>query len=127
MKVPLLALLLTGVAQGGISVIEPAEVGHETWVTVTNQDVPAPGETVTVVHRPGIAGEHEIAIGITDAMGRVRWTPSSAGLSTVHADGHILRLHVHSLLPPPSAVTMLGLITMGGLASLIYGLRRRKE
>ena len=61
----------------------PALIGAEVVIAVTDeQGDPAGGETVRVVHRPGLAGEREVAVGITDGRGRVRWTPDASGDST---------------------------------------------
>jgi hypothetical protein len=71
----LLIFVLGPSSEAAITLEEAPRLGHETWLTITRDEAPTGGETVTVVHRPGIVGEEEIAIGITDARGRVRWTP----------------------------------------------------
>ena len=117
---------LLGSAHGSILVEEPPELGVSNWITVTSGDRPVGGETVSVVHRPGIAGEQEIAVGITDARGRVRWTPARSGVTTIQAGPRRDTIHVTAVIPPPEAITLLGLIIMAGLGSLLYGLRLRR-
>jgi hypothetical protein len=60
-------------------------VGVPGLVTVHRDGLPAAGVTVRVVHRPGLGGEREAAIGITDGLGRVRWTPELPGVSALRA------------------------------------------
>ena len=102
----------------------PAEA-VDNWITVTHEVTPAPGETVTVVYRPGIVGEQEVAIGITDARGRVRWSPSRGGVATVHAGQQQLTLRVGRSSPPSSVLTLLSLLTLLAIGSGAFGFRKR--
>ena len=110
-------------ASGAILVEEEPQLGVTTWVTVLSDEHPVAGETVSVLHRPGIAGEQEIAVGITDARGRVRWTPARAGVTIIQAGSRETVAQVRADFPPPEAITLLGLIIMAGLGSLLYGLK----
>lgn len=123
----LLLFWLLASAEASIVVGEDPQLGVESWVTVSSSEQPVAGATVSVIHRPGIAGEIEIAVGITDASGRVRWTPARRGVTTIQAGPRQTTVRVASPLPPPEAITLLGLIIMAGLASLLYGLSVRRS
>jgi hypothetical protein len=123
----LLLFWLLANAHGSITLGDAPQVGVETRITVTSEEQPLAGETVSVIHRPGIAGETEIAVGITDATGRVRWTPARPGVTTIQAGQRRETLRVGASFPPPSAITLLGLILMAGLGSLLYGLKARRS
>ena len=61
-------------------------VGEPVSLQVTGPDQhPQAGQTVRVIHRPGLAAEQEQAIGITDARGTVEWTPALPGVARVRA------------------------------------------
>jgi hypothetical protein len=117
---------LTFDAYGSIVVEDEPRVGVSTWISVASDERAVAGETVSVVHRPGIAGEQEIAVGITDASGRVRWSPKRPGVTIIQAGPRRLTTQVSASFPPPEAITLLGLIIMAGLSSLLYGLRLRR-
>jgi hypothetical protein len=103
----------------------PAMFGVEVVIAVTDErGDPAGGETVRVVHRPGLAGEREVAVGITDGRGRVRWTPDAAGVARVRAGDEILPVRVQGPVPPAVPV-LIGLLAAGGLLALGLGLSRR--
>ena len=125
MKALLLVLLVTRPALASITVDAAPIEGVDNWVTVQQGETPAAGETVTVVHRPGIVGEQEIAIGITDARGRVRWSPERGGVSTIHAGSQQYTLTVQRATAPASILTILTLLIMLALGSIVYGFRKR--
>ena len=78
-------VLMAALAMAEITLENEAVEGQPNVVVLTDiNGRPRGGETVRVVHRPGLSGEREVAIGITDGLGRVRWTPDLAGLSLIH-------------------------------------------
>jgi hypothetical protein len=78
--------LLAGASLAAVTFEVPPVQAVETVVIATRTDgEPLAGATVRVVYRPGLAGEHEQAIGITDGRGRITWTPSDAGIAVVKA------------------------------------------
>jgi len=92
-------------------------------VTVTDDaEHPLPGQTVRVVHRPGLALEQEQAIGITDARGQVEWTPAASGLATVRAGSHTHAVQVRGPFPTTTLIAGL-LVLVLGLGSIGWGLR----
>lgn len=110
---------------------EPEPVaGAETVILVTDDlSRPEPGATVQVVHRPGLAGERQVAIGITDSRGRVLWTPELGGVARVRAGEASVDVVVARSALPAGTATLLGLLFAGGLAAVLYGFtphRRRR-
>lgn len=100
----------------------PPVLGEETVLAVLDDDGhPRAGETVRVIHRPGLTAEREFAIGITDGRGRVRWTPQMAGIARIRAGDEPLELRVGWSLAPTSIPLLLGLLGLGGLVALGYG------
>lgn len=85
------------------------------------------GETVRVVHRPGLAGSHELAIGITDGRGRVRWTPAEGGLARLRAGDQVLDLRIEPRRRPDLTVSMLAAVALlgAGLLGFSVGYRPR--
>ncbi len=105
----------------------PPVLGVETVVSVTSEaGLPERGQTVRVVHRPDMHAEREVAIGITDARGRVRWTPEWPGVAEIRADESTRRLHVRTVSAgvPPSIHATLALVVVGSFLALGFGLRR---
>src|SRR5690606_23043937 len=83
---PVILPWLASLAWASITIEDPPRPGEETVVVVTDDaGRPRAGETVRVIHRPGLGGEREVAVGITDARGRVRWTPQMDGVTIVRA------------------------------------------
>ncbi len=100
----------------------PPEVGAESVITVTDDlGRIQPGATVQVLHRPELDGERQIAIGITDSRGRVRWTPELAGVARVRAGDIAEPVVVGRPGPPPTAVTLLALLLAGAAGGTVYG------
>ena len=81
------------------------------------------GRTVTVVFRPGLAGERELAIGITDGRGRVRWTPESGGHTVVHAGAETRDVVVRHAATPLRTLVPLLLLILASLGAMVLGLR----
>ena len=110
----------------GVTSNAPPALGAETVLVVTDDaGVGQPGETVRVVHRPGLAGERELAIGITDTYGRVRWTPEIGGIAVVRAGDASTRIRIEPQSLPPSSITLLILLAIAAVAAMGYGLRPR--
>jgi hypothetical protein len=100
----------------------PPAVGEETMIVVRNDlGDSRGGETVRVVHRPGLSGEQELAIGITDGRGRVRWTPRTEGVAWVRAGDEIARVRVEGSDGPPVIPFLVALLLFGGAGALAYG------
>jgi hypothetical protein len=120
-------LLLTAIAHAGI-VFEPApQLAEETVLTVLDeQQQPVAGATVRAFHREGLAQARELAIGITDIRGRVKWTPAEAG--PVRVDASKLSAEVFVAWPAPPADTVIPwlLIPLAGLPMLWLGRPRRR-
>lgn len=118
--------LAIGLASAAV-VLEPEPVeSMESVLTLTDADGrPRSGETVRVLHRPGLAAEQEQAIGITDARGQVRWTPSRAGVAHVRAGDEVRPVHVTAARLRPDVPLLVALLLLGGLAAIGYGVRPR--
>jgi len=115
-------------AEASVSLEAPPKVGQATVVLVQGDgDRPRSGETVRVVHRPGLAGAEEQAIGITDGRGRVRWTPSAPGVATVRAGDETHAVHVAPASPRVDTWLLLGLLTLAGIGSLVGGTWQRRS
>ena len=113
------------VALAGVHFEAPPAAGVETIVAVTDAaDQPAPGETVRVVHRPGLTGEEDLAIGITDGRGRVRWTPTQGGIAVVRAGDERLPVEVAGGVGAAAAPWLALFVAGGGLIGV--GWRRRR-
>jgi hypothetical protein len=112
-----------GVASAAVTLDEaPAREGTESVLLVTDEaGDPRSGETVRVVHRPGLAGEKELAVGITDGRGRVRWTPEASGITRIRAGEEIEVIRVATVGLPTTPIVVLGLIGAAGLGALGYG------
>ena len=110
-------------SMAGISVDPPPAVGTESVVVLTDSEGrPGAGETVRVVHRPGMAGEAEIAIGITDTRGKVRWKPGVPGLSVVRVGRETTEVRVGRAEWPAGIVTLVLLLVAASLLALLNGL-----
>lgn len=114
-------------ARASIEVEASPKEAVETVILVTDElGDPASGETVRVVHRPGLAGERELAIGITDGRGRVRWKPEQEGLALLRAGEQTTKLHIEAHSPPITSLVLLGLLVTAGLGASLYGLLGRR-
>ena len=115
-------IALVAAAWAHVEFETPPVEGEET-VIVVQDDLgdPRSGQTVRVVHRPGLSGEQELAIGISDGRGRVRWTPRSAGVAWVRAGDEVARIRVGGSAGAPVIPVLVGLLLLGGAAALGYG------
>lgn len=113
-------------ARAEIVVEVPPYQGIETVILVTDEaGESASGETVRVIHRPGLGGERELAIGITDGRGRVRWKPEQGGVALLRADEQTLRVQITPSALPVATLVLLALLAAAGLLSLAGGLLGR--
>lgn len=102
--------------------------GVEVVVDVTEASGdPASGETVRVVHRPGLAGSRELAIGITDGRGRVRWTPAEGGVVRLRAGEQVLDLRVVPSRRPDLTVSVLAALGLLASGMLLFALGYRSR
>ncbi len=119
----MIALVLMSLAQAATELEVPAEVGVETVVRVTDTEGHSrAGETVRVLYRPGLSGEQELAIGITDGRGRVRWTPEVPGIAQLRAGDERIALSVARSTAPTATWVLLGLLSLAGVVPLLWGL-----
>jgi hypothetical protein len=103
---PLCWLLSVGLGWATVSAEPPPRVGVESTLTVLDDaGAPVPGATVRALHREGLAGARELAIGITDAEGQVRWTPKLGGPTLVEAGNQ--RQHELVAWDQPPAETLI--------------------
>jgi hypothetical protein len=120
-----LLVLALSVALAAVTPESAPRLGLEVVVLVAEGDQPRAGETVRAVHRPGLHSETEVAIGITDSRGRVRWTPERAGLAELRAGTDSRRVLVASRAPMGAQV-MLVLLFLASFAATMLGLRVRE-
>jgi len=114
--------LLSTLAMASVELESPPVVGEPTVVKVLDDDDrPRSGETVRVVHRPGLAGEEEQAIGITDGRGRARWTPSTPGVAVIRAGDERQPAMVATSSPRVDTWLLIGLLAAAGLAAIGVG------
>ena len=116
-----------GIAHAEIAFEGRPRDGVETTITVLRDGEPGTGETVRVVARPGLAGSREIAVGITDGRGRVRWTPQGAGLVTVRAGDETLPVLVEAVAIPPSTGLLGAVLAATTVALLLAGFLPRRS
>jgi hypothetical protein len=122
-----LAVLLGAPADAAVATEAEPHQGTETAITLTDADgQPASGETVRVVHRPGLAGEQELAVGITDGRGRVKWTPSQPGVTRIRAGDQVLLVRVAPAAVGASTPVSLGLLAAIALGALLWGFAERR-
>ena len=120
----------------GPAVAEPVErlsfspdpaAGIETTISVRDADGEAdPGETVQVLHRPGLDGERQVAIGITDSRGRVTWTPAISGVAVVRAGTDTQPVAIRWSETPPTTAILLALLACSAMGALGYGVLPRR-
>lgn len=121
----MIALLLLGtVFAGDLLVVEPSpSAGHETYVTVTDDlGRPVVGATVMSSWRPGLAASREQTLGVTDSLGRIRWTPDSSGVVVLSTSGASAPMRVDGAVPGDTLalLVLLGVVASGAAA---YGAR----
>ncbi len=94
---------------------------ESTLLLVDAQERPVPGATVQVVHRGGLGGERQRAIGITDSRGRVRWTPELPGVAEVRAGDARRPVAIAWSRRPVGTLAALALLVLAGLGFAGYG------
>lgn len=98
-------------------------VGEGVVITVVDDlSRPVRGATVRAIHRAGLPGERDLAIGLTDARGRVTWTPEQAGTTVVRTRRDQALTHVRRDGPPISTLVLLGVLGVLGLGATGWGL-----
>ncbi len=113
---------LLAAARAGISLDADPVVGSEVEIAVTDEfGDPRTGETVRVHHGPGLASERELAVGITDGRGRIRWTPSVPGVAELLVGTEPLRVRVTPREPPITSALMTALTALAGLVAALAG------
>ena len=121
--------LLASLAFAEIVVEPPPAAGVETAVTVLDDlSRPISGATVRAVARPGLDGERDLAVGLTDNRGRVYWTPGRGGPYLLQVRTETKRVHVaYDGADNESMVLLIALGIIGLLASVIGLWPRRRE
>lgn len=110
-----------------VTIEPPPQVGLQSMVLVLDElERPEPGVTVQVVHRPGLAGERQQAIGITDSRGVVRWTPHHGGVATLRAGDRRLPMVVAWQHTPLGTWVLLVLLGVAALGFAGYGVSSRR-
>ena len=100
---------------------EPVQ-GKDVLITILDDAGRArEGIGVRVVHRPGLRGETQLALGLTDSLGRVRWTPETGGTATLHAGRDTLDLRVVPAALPSTTLTWLILSWLTALGATGFG------
>ncbi|MFK7931323.1 MAG: hypothetical protein AB8H79_24280 [Myxococcota bacterium] len=124
-------LLFSSLALAVLQVEAPPQAGTEVAITLLDDlSRPVAGATVRAIYREGISEERDLAVGLTDARGRVYWTPKQGGPVVLRAKRDELRVNVAYGWPPltPIAVGIpVGTLGMGLLAFGLWGSRRRKR
>lgn len=118
--------LLFSVSRAEIVVEGSPRVGEELVLHITDARLAdAGGETVRVTHHPGGPHAFERAINITDARGRVRWTPEAGGVAELRAGPQVLRIQVERSELPQTPLALSVLLLVTGLGAMGAGFRRR--
>ena len=111
-------------ALAGVDITPSPVAGEASVVVATGADGdPRVGQTVTVVHRVGLPGEDEVAIGITDARGRVEWTPREGGVSELQVGDERLRISVGWAHRPQQTLLLISLLLFAGMGAIGYGVQ----
>ena len=98
---------------------------HEVTITLVDDAGRArEGVGVRVIHRPGLRGEEQLSLGVTDSLGRVRWKPEHSGTATIRAADETLDLLVVPTTIPATTLTWLGLCVLACLGALGVGIVR---
>lgn len=113
----MIALWLALAAGAAVEIETAPSEGAETVLVVTDRaGEPLAGATVRALYRPGLPGEREQAIGITDGRGRIAWTPSASGIARVQAadQRHAVRVAPRGV-PEGTAGLLVAVLTLGML------------
>ncbi|MFT6142452.1 MAG: hypothetical protein ACJATT_001693 [Myxococcota bacterium] len=118
-------LVLMALASADVR-IEPAPIaGVESVITLLDDaGRPRNGIGVRVVRRDGLPSETQTSLGLTDSLGRVRWTPADGGRTLVQAGSNNESVRVGYASVPAATATLLAAMTFAGLLALFLGLRR---
>ena len=101
----------------------PPSVGQATLVSVTDDlDRPVVGATVMASWRPGLAASREQSLGVTDSLGRIRWTPDASGVVAVSTSGATAPLRVDGAAPGDT-LAILGLLALVATGAAAWGAR----
>lgn len=106
---------------------EPREGVEAVLAVVDEAGAPRSGLTVRVIHRPGLSGEREVAIGITDGRGRVRWTPEQPGVARLRAGDEEQLVRIGTARTEPTPLLILGLLVATGAGALGLALREARS
>jgi hypothetical protein len=122
-------LLLAWLAHAEIVVEPPPSAGVQTAVTVLDDlSRPVSGATVRAVERSGLSDQRDVAVGLTDARGRVYWSPGAGGPTVLRVRDETRVVHVAYAGPDETALTLLVLLLSLGLGATVVGLwPSRKE
>lgn len=111
-------LLALQLAHAGVVATPPATPGATSQILLSDaQGAVKRGGTASAVTRPGLPGQAERGLGVTDARGRVRLTPEGSGVVVVRLDGRDVGA-VHVAWPAPPASALVPLVLLGGLSLL---------
>ncbi|MEM7245110.1 MAG: hypothetical protein AAF533_07185 [Acidobacteriota bacterium] len=128
----LLALLVVGVASATTLQEPPRLVDGQSAALsfVTEAGAPASGVAVTAVYRENAHASlrKEVAVGTTNAAGRLDWTPEQAGVVVLSWDGGSRNVKVHHDGTPVLGViiaALAGLLLVGGSAWFFASMLRQ--
>jgi hypothetical protein len=118
-------LLAATWASADVRVTGDPQIGGEFVVEVVDADGrPAPGTAVRVIHRAGLWGESQVAVGLTDSLGRVRYVPEIAGETLIRAGEEEVRVHVAWPTAPAGPVSHVAAALALALTLVAWGVRR---
>ncbi|MEN0067658.1 MAG: hypothetical protein AAGA48_36345 [Myxococcota bacterium] len=118
---------LLATASASITLEAPPQVGDEVVITVTDPfGEPRSGETVRVFHGPELTTEREVAIGITDGRGRIRWTPSTPGVAELQVGEEPLRIRVAPAEAPLTVMFLVAVLMVAGFGATGVALLPRR-
>lgn len=121
-------MLFLPFAMAAIQVDGELVAGQEVILHVFNEEGgPAAGETVRVTHTPSLPSSVERAINISDARGRVVWTPEHSGVAEVRAGSQSHRMRIRPAGPPPAALSILTILFLLSFGMVAFGIRRRSN
>lgn len=107
-----------------ITADRPLVVGDAVTLEVLDDKArPRSGDTVKVVHRPGLADRREVVVGTTDSLGRVRWTVDAPGPVDVLVGAETVRMHAAWSTPPAEAALLLGALLALAAGLVAWGRR----
>ncbi|MCB9667967.1 MAG: hypothetical protein H6734_00675 [Alphaproteobacteria bacterium] len=119
-------IALIGLALASIEIEGPLAEATEVTLRITESDgSESGGETVRVTHHPGTPQAFERAISITDARGRVTWTPETSGIAELRAGPQVLRVRVERSSVPTTPLAVLVILCVAGVLGAGWGFRRR--